>query len=207
MTKKIVFAVALVLGCNLAFGEAIPAMTAGQVFEFVRPSIVLVEVVKKKTSKRKAGTGTGVIVRGGDIITNCHVIKDATKITVSQGQTKLSAVPTPDSSHKDDICFMKPVGPIGVPVTYAKKKAQVGDTVYAVGHPLALDVSITNGIVSAWQQDKYGNLLQHTAAVTSGSSGGGLFDDRGRLVGITTYMDTEQRGINWAMRTDMSDEK
>jgi serine protease Do len=207
MARKIGFAVALVVGGTLAVGEELPTMTAGQVFEFVRPSIVLVEVVKKKTSKRKAGSGTGVIVRGGDILTNCHVIKDAKKITVSQEQTKLSAVPTEDSSYKDDICFVRPVAPIGVPVTYAQKKAAVGDTVYAVGHPLAMGVSITSGIVSAWQRDKWGSMLQHTAAVTHGSSGGGLFDARGQLVGITTYFDTEQRGINWAMRTDMSDDK
>lgn len=78
----------------------------------------------------------------------------------------------------------------------------VGERVLAVGSPLALDNSISEGIVSGIRQDGTKRLIQTTAPISAGSSGGGLFDAFGNLVGITQFTMRDGQNINFAISAE-----
>jgi hypothetical protein len=75
----------------------------------------------------------------------------------------------------------------------------VGDRVYAVGAPLGLELSITDGLVSGYRKRNYLTLIQTSAPISPGNSGGGLFDSKGRLVGITTFKLRDGENLNFSL--------
>ena len=83
---------------------------------------------------------------------------------------------------------------------------RVGEKVYAIGAPkglqLGLGLSIADGIVSAKRSIGTRNLVQTTAPISAGSSGGGLFDSEGKLVGITTFTIEDTQNLNFALAAD-----
>lgn len=138
------------------------------------------------------GAGSGIIISSdGYIVTNNHVIDDASSITVklNNGESyKASVIGTYSNS---DIAVIKIEATDLQPVVLGDSdKLCVGDTAVVVGNPLgSLGGSVTNGIISALDReidlgDIKMNLLQTNAAVNPGNSGGGLFNGRGELVGI-----------------------
>jgi serine protease Do len=195
----------LILGASTVHGQELPELSPAQAYDFIKPSIVFITVLKKKTGKTH--TGSGVVVEDGLVVTNCHVIKDVKKIEVSQGEVRLAAKHVEPTLIKLDLCMLKPSQPIGKEATLAHYKPSIGDTVYALGHPLAMNLAISTGIINAWQMVDGVAMIQHSAATSYGSSGGGLFDSRGRLIGITTMIENNFRGINWAVRADVSTEE
>jgi hypothetical protein len=76
---------------------------------------------------------------------------------------------------------------------------QVGDKAYAVGAPQGLDLTLSDGLISGVRELPQGRILQTTAPISPGSSGGGLFDGTGRLIGITTMYIKESQGLNFAV--------
>ena len=83
--RNLLCLVVLTLRISLTYGNEPPTLTPAQIYENVKPSIVFVEVLRKKTGKWSSGSG--VVFEGGQIITNCHVIRDAKKVEVSQGDS------------------------------------------------------------------------------------------------------------------------
>lgn len=138
------------------------------------------------------GAGSGVIVSSdGHIITNHHVIEDATKITVrTKGGEEYSATLI-GSDQKADIAVLK-IEATNLPAVVLgnSDSLSVGEEVVAIGNPLGeLGGSVTNGIISATQREieidrQTMTLLQTNAAINPGNSGGGLFNMRGELIGI-----------------------
>jgi S1-C subfamily serine protease len=76
---------------------------------------------------------------------------------------------------------------------------EVGETVYAIGNPLRLDRTLSDGLLSARRVIGELRYLQTTAAISPGSSGGGLFDGRGNLIGVTTFTAKGAQNINFAI--------
>jgi S1-C subfamily serine protease len=75
----------------------------------------------------------------------------------------------------------------------------VGEPVVAVGNPLAFDLTVTNGIVSA----KRDPFLQHNAAINPGNSGGPLYDQQGQIIGVNTLLIRDSQGLFFATRADL----
>ena len=75
----------------------------------------------------------------------------------------------------------------------------VGDAVYAVGAPKGLGWTITSGIISGLRNDRGVKLVQTNASISSGSSGGGLFNDAGELIGMTSFYLNEAQNLNFAV--------
>ncbi len=153
-----------------------------------------------------AASGSGVLFRDdGYLITNAHVVSDATAINVilaDGSQHEGSLVGTdPDS----DIAVVK-IGGSGHPIALLGQAAtlQVGQTAIAIGSPLGLEggPSVTLGVISALNRtvDTHGGdaaltgMIQTDASIAAGSSGGGLFDTNGALVGITTAVAITESG-------------
>lgn len=138
------------------------------------------------------GAGSGVIVSSdGYIVTNNHVIENARSVvvTLADGTTYPAEVIGADAVT--DLAVVKiDASQLTTAVLGDSDNIQVGDAVVAIGNPLgSLGGSATNGIISALNREitidnETMYLLQTNAAVNPGNSGGGLFNDRGELIGI-----------------------
>lgn len=172
------------------------ALTPSQVFEQVRDSVVVVRTLHADGTTRKQGSG--VMLPSGQVATNCHVVESGASLRVGK-QDKFITAELLVSNADKDLCLLAADGLSAKPATIGKSSTlKVGETVYAVGSPRGLELSLSNGIVS---QLRGGSppLIQTTAAMSPGSSGGGLFDGEGQLVGITTFYVEGGQSLNFAV--------
>lgn len=144
------------------------------------------------------GAGSGVIIsEDGYIVTNNHVIEDATNVTVrtTDGTTYKAKVIGTDETF--DVALIKiEAGNLTVAAFGDSSKLNVGQTSIVIGNPLGqLGGSVTKGIVSALNRNiqidgQVMELLQTDAAINPGNSGGGMFDENGNLIGIVVAKST-----------------
>lgn len=145
--------------------------------------------------QEQVGTGSGVIIsEDGYIVTNNHVIKDATELEVTLNNNKSYKAKLIGTDSKMDIALLKIDADEKLPYsTFADSDAvKVGEWVLAVGNPYNLNSTVTAGIVSAKARnlDTRGiqSFIQTDAAVNPGNSGGALVNTRGELIGINTMI-------------------
>ncbi|MCG6933624.1 MAG: trypsin-like peptidase domain-containing protein [Gallionella sp.] len=162
------------------------------------------------------GTGSGFIWdESGHVVTNYHVIENASEATVRLANGKDYPATLVGASQLHDIAVLKikisqkfsPPLPIGT-----SHDLKVGQDVYAIGNPFGLDWTLTNGIVSALDRsltEENGNTVEHliqtNAAINPGNSGGPLLDSAGRLIGINTAIYSPSganAGIGFAVPVD-----
>ncbi len=141
----------------------------------------------------QVGTGSGVIISAdGYIITNNHVIANATEIQITLNNQKVYNAELIGTDESNDIALVK-IDENDLPyVVFADSdQVKIGEWVLAVGNPYNLTSTVTAGIISAKGRDLDGNnniesYLQTDAAVNPGNSGGALVNTRGELIGINT---------------------
>lgn len=145
--------------------------------------------------QEQVGTGSGVIIsEDGYIVTNNHVIKDATEIEITLNNKKSYKAKLIGTDSKMDIALLKIDADEKLPYTaFANSDSvKVGEWVLAVGNPYNLTSTVTAGIVSAKARnlDNSGiqSFIQTDAAVNPGNSGGALVNTRGELIGINTMI-------------------
>ena len=146
-------------------------------------------------SQEQVGTGSGVIIsEDGYIVTNNHVIKDASEIEITLNNKKSYKARLIGTDSKMDIALLKIDADEKLPYTvFANSDSvKVGEWVIAVGNPYNLTSTVTAGIVSAKARnlDTTGiqSFIQTDAAVNPGNSGGALVNTRGELIGINTMI-------------------
>jgi serine protease Do len=141
----------LLLSLLAALPQTALALTASQVYEQVKDSVVVVKVYDRQGKLK--GLGSGVILSSDDIVTNYHVIKAGVKYTVGWGE--LAAPATLKSGDPDkDLCLLTAPRLVAKPVRVGKTASlKVGDPVYAVGAPQGLELSLSEGIVSQLRGD------------------------------------------------------
>lgn len=139
-------------------------------------------------------TGSGVIVDPkGLIVTNHHVVGDASEVIVKLADGRKSVAKVLEHSVSRDLALLKieTVGLMAAPMARTRD-LEVGETVVAIGAPLGLEQTATSGIVSAVRRtpldyvDESVTLIQTDAAINSGNSGGPLLNMSGEIVGINT---------------------
>ncbi|WP_136150573.1 trypsin-like peptidase domain-containing protein [Flavobacterium sangjuense] len=145
--------------------------------------------------QEQVGTGSGVIIsEDGYIVTNNHVVKDATELEVTLNNNKSYKAKLIGTDSKMDIALLKINAEEKLPYsTFADSdQVKVGEWVLAVGNPYNLTSTVTAGIVSAKArnlEDKgIQSFIQTDAAVNPGNSGGALVNTRGELIGINTMI-------------------
>jgi putative serine protease PepD len=157
------------------------------VFRTVSPSVVQIE-----TSE---GLGSGIVFdTKGDIVTNNHVVGGSKTFTVTTSAGKQLKGKLVGSFPADDLAVIKVSGGDLRPASFAdSSNLRVGDLAMAIGNPLGLKSSVTQGIVSALgRQEPEGNgvvlqnAIQTSAAINPGNSGGALTNIRGSVIGIPT---------------------
>lgn len=140
---------------------------------------------------------------GSDILTNFHVVCWARRIliTTKNGQRLPASVVYCDAER--DLAILRVAGKLAPAELSASTTIGVGQKVYAIGAPRGLSWSLSDGIVSAIRKTDSGQVLvQTTVPISPGSSGGGLFDETGALVGLTSSQVTEAQNLNFAIRFD-----
>jgi Do/DeqQ family serine protease len=145
--------------------------------------------------QEQVGTGSGVIIsEDGYIVTNNHVIKDATEIEITLNNKKSYKAKLIGTDSKMDIALLKITANEKLPyTTFANSDSvKIGEWVLAVGNPYNLNSTVTAGIISAKARnlDASGiqSFIQTDAAVNPGNSGGALVNTRGELIGINTMI-------------------
>jgi S1-C subfamily serine protease len=181
-------------------------MTAADIYDAVRPSVVEINVSGTQSgqfgSQQFSGTGTGIVLDDkGHILTNNHVIDSASQITVKfdDGATIPATVLGADPGNDVAVITVDPLQHALKAATLAdSSKLRVGDPVLALGNPFELEASLTEGIVSgldrSYSEGGQGSrpirgLIQTDAAINPGNSGGPLLDCHGQVVGINTLLD------------------
>ena len=147
-------------------------------------------VVEVQTDAGSQGSGV-ILSPSGLVVTNHHVIAGATSVTLTTaGGLKVPATIVNDDARQD-LAILKPAGEVGRGAELADEPdagLRQGDQVFAIGSPFGLQNTVTAGIVSAVGRTNGEGvpMIQIDAPINPGNSGGGLFDLRGRLVGIPT---------------------
>ncbi len=204
--KTILTAFATVL-----FGLLLPAQAqeAAHVFDKAGHAIFTVTVTTEDSSVVDVvAQGSAVLIAPGRLVTNCHVIDKGSLIFVSRkeaGITERVRLVGRDAQH--DLCELDLVRAregFDRPVQVAPAGTlRVGDPVYAIGSPRGMELTISNGIASAVRETGAGiRVIQTNASLSPGSSGGGLFDAKGRLVGITTFVAKDAQNLNFAVAAE-----
>jgi len=157
------------------------------VYQHVSPSVVQIE-----TSE---GLGSGIVFDGkGDIVTNDHVVGSSKTFTVTTSSGKVLKGTLVGTFPEDDLAVINVPSTTLTPATFANfSTVQVGDIAIAIGNPLGLASSVTEGIVSGLgRQEPEGNgiilpsAIQTSAAINPGNSGGALVNIDGQVIGIPT---------------------
>lgn len=155
-----------------------------EVLDKVTKQVVKVQV---KLNNGNNGMGSGVVIAKNRIVTNCHVVANATSIDVKVGDTTyIASAITPDWYH--DLCLVKVEG-LNAPIATigSSQHLQYQQTVFAIGYPNHKTNPVTSyGQVKSLLPMDDSVVVRATSAFERGQSGGGLFDDEGKLVGVIT---------------------
>src|SRR6266508_4015732 len=157
-----------------------PELTARQIAQRTFPSVV---VLVAEDRSGDSYLGSGFFVDDDVVVTNYHVIKDATKVVARRlGQKRVYQTSIISHDAERDLALVRIVGAIGRPLSLAKGiRIAVGDVVYVAGNPEGLEGTFSQGIVSALRGSDY---VQITAAISHGSSGGPVLNSRGEVIGV-----------------------
>jgi S1-C subfamily serine protease len=177
-------------------------LDVGSVIDKVEPSVVTIKTEVTVSQGRRSysgeAAGTGIVLTAdGEILTNAHVVADATSITVTlDGETTARTAVLVGADTVNDIALIKIVGASGLtPASIGDSDiVAVGDDVVAIGNALDLEggVTVTRGIVSALNRSidvdngQLNGLIQTDAAISSGNSGGPLVNAAGEIIGMNS---------------------
>jgi Do/DeqQ family serine protease len=146
--------------------------------------------------------GSGVIIdKQGHIVTNYHVIADAEAIRVQLADGRIAKPRIVGVDPDTDLAVLQINLPHLPVITFGHSRAvRVGDVVLAIGDPLGLSQTVTNGIVSATGRKNLGisafdNFIQTDAPINFGNSGGALINSNGQLIGINTAIIAKRLGV------------
>jgi serine protease Do len=195
MTIARIARTSLVAAALLAMGAAAPALTPAQIAEMAIPSVVLIKVPN--------GLGSGFVVSAdGRIVTNFHVIsgaREATIVTSDGREFHNIELLARDETH--DLAVLR-IGAHGLrPLPLGDSAAaKPGEHVVAIGNPLGLGDTVSDGLVSGLRElPSQQAMLQISAPISPGSSGGPVFNDRGEVIGVSALLITRGENLNFAV--------
>lgn len=165
-----------------------------------------VEMPQDRSIEEVSSDPSLLIPRHSWIISSSHVVKNATRVSILHGgQRYQGLIKYADDDLDLAIIFMEDVV---IPPSTVKSSSQVavGDKVFSIGSPLGLESSITEGILSGKRERNGVLLLQTTAPISKGSSGGGLFDGKAGLIGILSFKLSDGENINFAVYASYIDQ-
>jgi S1-C subfamily serine protease len=183
-----------------------PALAPAALYERIAPSIYIVlasEHAIELAERTAHAQGSAVAITDRILLTNCHVVEGRPQISLTQqGQTGRASLIYADPGG--DRCFLRsddfPVHPIQGVRRF--EDLRVGEQVFSIGTPIGLELSYGEGMISGLRQYEGVRMVQNSAPTWHGSSGGGLFDDHGNLVGITTAISNTIPNLNFSIAAE-----
>lgn len=222
----LLFALFFQIGCSRStnpFAKSQP-LSPVELFQRVSPSVFVVQSLDD--TGKTLMLGSGVALAPDFLITNCHVVQSSSSLKVSRGKENWTARLV-GAAPNHDLCGLRPKAsgqiaksfdeqgrviftddspadkPSGLslsPVSVRRSPTLVtGERVYAIGAPEGLELTFSEGVISALRETEGVRMIQTSAPISPGSSGGGLFDAQGNLVGITTFYLKEGQSLNFAL--------
>jgi S1-C subfamily serine protease len=184
-----------------------------EIFEKSEPGVVRVNIQRNQTENDTGGVGSGFVFdKKGHIITNAHVIDDATKtiVTFLDGRSYNAEIIGMDESTDIGVIKVNTDLKLLHPLSLGdSSNLKVGETITAIGNPFGLSGSMTSGIISQMGRLLPSNsgfsipdVIQTDAAINPGNSGGPLLNMRGEIVGINTAIQSttgEFTGVGFAI--------
>jgi hypothetical protein len=161
-------------------------LTAAEIFRRVRPSIVLLTMQDGRG--QPISLGTGFFVDSGVVATNFHVLDGAAGgyAKIIGAGTNLTVKGTVGVDALHDLALLEVDRSATAPLTVASRfSANIGDAVYAIGNPQGLEGTISQGIISSLRAIGSDRLVQITAPISPGSSGGPVLDQSGTVIGVS----------------------
>jgi S1-C subfamily serine protease len=176
-------------------------LTAEALFSKVSPAVV--QVVVQDQQDHTIGRGSGFLVgASGLIATNYHVIEQAHRAhVVVADETRVPVLGVAAYDSDVDIAIVKVAGVIAAPPLELAGAAlpPVGAKVYAIGNPLGLSNTLSDGLVSGHREFDRKVVIQVTAPISPGSSGGPLLVSDGKVVGVTTFLVRGGQNLNFSV--------
>ena len=169
----------------------------------VKPSVV--SVLTYDAKGEPLISGSGFYLRPGQVVTNLHVIRGAQRVEIHTLEGKGRTYPVTGALAIDDegdLALLSVDVPAerSRPLVLSGNLPEEGERVFAIGNPLRLEGSVSDGIVSAVREvPDIGRIIQITAPVSHGNSGSPLFNMRGQVIGIVTVKVTNGQNINLAL--------
>ena len=172
------------------------SLSAEELFKLASPGVVLIEVYDD--SGHQTGLGSGFVVsKDGSVVTNYHVIRGASRAIVKHSDGASSPVTGVLAYDRGrDVAVIKFSGAVSkVLQLESSDDLQIGQEVVAIGSPLGLQNTLTEGIVSGMRQ----GLIQTSVPISPGSSGGPLLNMKGHVVGVAVASAIEGQNLNFAV--------
>jgi S1-C subfamily serine protease len=148
---------------------------------------------------KRNGFASGVVVGPGRVVTSCHAVASTAAVQVRVRNQRL---PTrlEYADLERDLCQLEvdELNRRAVRIV-AATQLKVGQRVYAIGTPKGLELTLSEGLISSLRPRARSFVIQTSAPMSRGSSGGGLFDDEGRLVGIAAFQYARGQNLNFAV--------
>ncbi|MCA0303866.1 MAG: serine protease [Proteobacteria bacterium] len=178
---------------KLALREG-PELRAEEIFEKVSGSVYVVKADKRM--------GSAVAISDTELLTNCHVVEDLAEVKLARAKTEMPAEVV--SRNVDaDRCVLRTATKLP---SWVKVRPyddiKVGEKAITIGTPQGLELTAAEGIVSSKRLYNNTRVIQTSAPISQGSSGGGLFDAQGHLLGITTFYFKAGQNLNFAVAAE-----
>lgn len=159
----------------------------------------IVSIIAFDENQKEISRGSGVFW-GLGVLTNFHVVENSNSVKIFDNNSYYT-VSRIEKHENLDLAYLTCQNGLDVinKDPTISNNYQQGQKVYAIGNPLGLERSISEGIVSGIRFDDGRKLIQTTAPISPGSSGGGLFNDNGELIGITTATLVNGQNLNFAI--------
>jgi S1-C subfamily serine protease len=183
----------------LAIAASASAMPADQLYAKLAPSVW--QLVTFDAQGKPVGLGSAVVVARETLLTNCHVLVGGRSAAIRQDNRSFG-ITLQYADPDNDLCQITARNLDAPAVELGDSdKLTTGSRIYALGNPKGLELTLSDGLISALRKDSKQALswIQISAPISPGSSGGGVFDEQGRLIGITTAGLREAQNLNIAI--------
>jgi tetratricopeptide (TPR) repeat protein len=197
------FWIPLTLGlCSLPPGIALaqPNDLASQIYEKTSPSVFLISVRDGKGLL--ISLGTGFLIGKNTLATNLHVVEGG-NVFLEQGTMRIPAVVEKRDPENDLAIIRVSVEISEKSLTLSEKSAVPGESIYAIGNPEGLEKSISTGVIAALREFNGRKLLQITAPISHGSSGGPILNATGEVIGVAVAMLKDGQNLNFAVPSEL----
>lgn len=161
-------------------------------------------LIARDSSGDEIAQGSGFFISNGNVVTNAHVVAGAAWVEIIdlEGQQVATAPYALAVDIENDLAVLPTPHRERQGLKLSDDSIQIGDDVWAFGAPLGLDGTTSSGIVSAFREAEGMSLIQMTAPISPGSSGGPVLNDNGELVGVATLIMSGGQNLNFAVPVD-----